>query len=51
MPEPLTLAAVGGAVLAEGIRFLYGQATEAVKRWRERRDTVSKIDASQCQLR
>ena len=37
MPEPLTLEAVGGAVITEGIKFLYGQAAEAVKRWRERR--------------
>jgi hypothetical protein len=37
MADPLTLAAVGAAVLTEGIKFLYGQAGEALKRWRERK--------------
>jgi hypothetical protein len=31
----LTLAGVGAAVIAEGITFLYGQAGELLKRWRE----------------
>lgn len=38
MTDPLTLTAVGSTVIAEGIKFLYGQAAEAVKRWRERKD-------------
>jgi hypothetical protein len=37
MADPLTLAAVGAVVLTEGIKFLYGQAGEALKRWRERK--------------
>lgn len=37
MADPLTLTAVGAAALVEGIRFLYGQAGEALKRWRERK--------------
>jgi len=37
MPDPLTIAAVGAVVLTEGIKFLYGQAGEALKRWRERK--------------
>jgi hypothetical protein len=35
MADPLTLAAVGAVALTEGIKFLYGQAGEALKRWRE----------------
>jgi hypothetical protein len=34
----LTLAALGATALAEGIRFVYGQAGELLKRWRERAD-------------
>jgi hypothetical protein len=36
--ESLTLAAVGGTVLAEGVKFLYAQATELIRYWRARRD-------------
>jgi hypothetical protein len=36
MVDPLSLAAVGGVALAEGIKFLYGQAGELLKRWRDR---------------
>ena len=38
MPDPLTLTVLGGVVAAEGIKFLYGQASELLKAWRERRD-------------
>ena len=37
MADPFTLTAVGAVALAEGIKFLYGQAGEALKRWRERK--------------
>lgn len=37
MPDPVTLAAVGGFALTEGIKFLYGQAGEALKHWQERK--------------
>jgi hypothetical protein len=37
MADPFTLAAVGAVVLTEGIKFLYGQAGDAIKRWRERK--------------
>src|SRR4051794_30994475 len=36
--DPLTLSAIGGVALTEGIKFLYGQAGEVLKRWREHRD-------------
>jgi hypothetical protein len=35
MADPLTLTAVGSMVLTEGIKFLYSQAGEVIKRWRE----------------
>jgi hypothetical protein len=38
MAEPLTLALVGSMILTEGIKFLYAQAGDALKRWRERKD-------------
>jgi hypothetical protein len=40
MPDPatITLVGVGATVLGEGIKFLFGQAGELIKRWRERRD-------------
>ena len=37
MAEPLTLALVGTVVLTEGIKFLYAQAGEALKRWQARK--------------
>jgi hypothetical protein len=40
MSEPLTLAAVGVVILTEGVKFLYGQAAEALKRWREHPETT-----------
>lgn len=36
MVDPLSLAALGGVALTEGIKFLYGQATELLKRHRDR---------------
>jgi len=46
MPEPLTIAAVGAIVLTEGIKFLYGQATEVLKRWRDRKEAAAKGDTA-----
>ncbi len=37
MTVPFTLAALGATALTEGIKFLYGQATELLKRHRERK--------------
>jgi hypothetical protein len=39
MADPFSAAALGGVVLTEGIKFLYRQAGEVLKRWRERRET------------
>jgi hypothetical protein len=40
MVEPVTLAVVGTVALTEGIKFLYTQAGEVLKQWRERRDAA-----------
>jgi hypothetical protein len=39
MVDPITLTSVGTVVIAEGIKFLYGQATELLKRWRDRSES------------
>jgi hypothetical protein len=44
--DPLTLSVVGGWAALEGIKFLYGQAAEVLKGWRERRRDVP-IQASE----
>ena len=38
MPASLTLSLVTIEGIKEGIKFLYGQVTEALKRWREYKD-------------
>ncbi|MDM0030059.1 hypothetical protein [Variovorax saccharolyticus] len=43
MPEPITLTVVGTAVVLEGVKFLYGQAAEAIKRWRESRNAAPTV--------
>ena len=44
MADPLTLTGVGVIALTEGIKFLYGQAGEALKRWRERKAAGKNAD-------
>ena len=39
MDDPFSAAAVGGVLFTESIKFLYQQAGEVLKRWRERRDS------------
>jgi len=46
MVEPITLAAVGTVALTEGIKFLYAQTGEVLKRWRERREAAESSSAS-----
>jgi hypothetical protein len=50
MADPLSPAVLGGVVLAEGIKFLYRQAGEVLKRRRERRERDS-IPAEHATLR
>lgn len=38
MADPLSLSVIGATVLNQGVQFLYAQASELLKRWRERRD-------------
>jgi hypothetical protein len=40
MLEPITLSALSAVALTEGIKFLYEQAGEVLKRWRERKDAA-----------
>lgn len=47
MVDPLSLSALGAVALTEGIKFLYGQASEVLKRWRERKDAASKDPSAQ----
>jgi hypothetical protein len=35
--DPLTLSVIGAVALTEGIKFLYGQAGDVLRRWRERK--------------
>jgi hypothetical protein len=39
--EPMSLAALGGFALTEGIKFLYAQAGELIGWWRTHRDDVT----------
>jgi hypothetical protein len=41
MPDPVTLSVLGGYAALEGIKFLYGQAAELLKAWRDRRSQVA----------
>lgn len=37
MADPLSLSTITGVVLTEGIKFLYAQAGDIIKRWNERK--------------
>ena len=50
MVDPLSLAALGAVALTEGVKFLYGQATELLKRRRERRDAARKAEVAAADL-
>ena len=50
MSDPVTLAAVAGTILTEGIKFLYGQAAEALKRWRDEKDKATRSDIVSAQI-
>lgn len=41
MTDPFTATAIGAVVLAEGIKFLYAQAGELLKRWRDRKEKAA----------
>jgi hypothetical protein len=50
MPDPVTFSALGGVAATEGIKFLYGQAAELLKAWRDRRHQVEAGGALPAQL-
>lgn len=41
MTDPLSAASVGSVAIAEGIKFLYNQAGEVLRRWRQRHEEDS----------
>ena len=47
MVDPLSLSAIGAVALTEGIKFLYEQAGEVLKRWRDRKDAGAKAAPAQ----
>jgi hypothetical protein len=47
MVEPITLAAVGSVAITEGIKFLYNQGGELLKRWRARSDKRAESETAQ----
>jgi len=50
MTDPVTLSVLGGQAASEGIKFLYGQAAELLKAWRERRSRAAAGEAAPPQL-
>jgi hypothetical protein len=45
--EPFSLAAIGSLALTEGIKFLYAQAGEVLKRWRATRHDQAELPPAQ----
>lgn len=45
MVDPLTLSAVGAVAITEGIKFLYGQAADLIKRWLDHKDAAKNASA------
>jgi hypothetical protein len=41
MPDPITLAAIGTLAVTEGVKFLYNQAGELLKYWREKKKAAA----------
>lgn len=46
MVDPLTLSAVGAVAITEGIKFLYGQASDLIKRWLDHKEAEKNASAS-----
>ncbi|MFD9949981.1 hypothetical protein ACFWYW_28355 [Nonomuraea sp. NPDC059023] len=44
MADPVTLAALSAVALSEGIKFLYDQAAELIRRRRERKDAAAQVE-------
>jgi S1-C subfamily serine protease len=43
MSDPVSLAAIGAPIVAEGVKFLYGQARALLRAWNQRRSTGTDI--------
>lgn len=41
MPDPITLAALGTIAVTEGVKFLYNQAGELIKYWRDKKKAAA----------
>jgi len=50
MADPLTLSVLGAAALTEGIKFVYNQATELLKRRREKSADTPEVPALEGKL-
>jgi hypothetical protein len=46
MTDPFTATAIAAVVMAEGIKFLYGQAGDLLKRWRDRKEKAATAAAA-----
>ena len=46
MSDPSPLSTVESTVLSEGIKFLYNQAAELLRRWRDRRDEPANAEVA-----
>ncbi len=47
MVDPISLSAIGAVAITEGIKFLYGQASDILKRWLDHRDAEKNVSAQQ----
>jgi hypothetical protein len=45
MIDPISLSAIGAVAITEGIKFLYGQASDILKRWSDRREAEKSASA------
>jgi hypothetical protein len=50
MPDPVALSTLGSVAATEGIKFLYEQAAELLRSWRERRGGAAPGEAPPAQL-
>ena len=46
MPDPITLAALGTIAVTEGVKFIYNQAGELIKYWREKKKAAATAAAT-----
>lgn len=49
-PVTITLGSLGAVALAEGIKFLYGQAGDLIRRWRDRREKKQEVSGERASV-